>query len=413
MKKEAMSCECGGTVLVGAPEMPVTLLTATLVLAWIACLELLVALGWAVQLPLLRVAPWMALLVVGGTVFAIARSLSPEWRGARIAAAAGVAICLTSMVLASVVHDFSNDGQTYHQQAILALADGWNPFRVHETGGRHSIWVSHYAKGPWIVSASCLALLSNVETGKAFTLILAVCCGLVAYTVLRTLHGAAHRFAAFASALAAANPVTCSQLWGYYIDGQVSSIVTIVALLTYLLAMRPSRCAAVALGAAIVIGVNIKFSVFPFIAVIFACMGLHLLWSRNLEAFSRLARPTVSGMALAMLVGFNPYVVPGRKCPFSRKMRWSPLARLGGSPQNIVDLVSLSRLTTVERQEHAFGINDERAERRIVRLAVVGGVRLLGFGSQAPGLSCGRSAHEPRLPGDGYCAPERPAPHSV
>ena len=72
------------------------------------------------------------------------------------------------------VFDWSYDGMYYHKQAIITLADGWNPLRMSSEDFNWlngtmdlSLWLDNYPKGIWICSAAVYALTGFLETAKS------------------------------------------------------------------------------------------------------------------------------------------------------------------------------------------------------------------------------------------------------
>lgn len=284
------------------------LLTVALILSWLAAIEVIVAIGWTLRLNLLPTAPITSFFLIVGAIFLHSYANKENFRLFIRAGVIAILLCTVSLVIGALSHDFSDDGQSYHQQGILALVHGWNPFLNYQYDGKHAIWVSHYAKGPWILSASLMALSGNIELGKSINVLLAICAGMVTYAVFRSIHGASKRFAIFVAALIAVHPVTDYQFLTYYVDNQVASILVIVALLSYFLAKKKNSIVFIAFIAAIIIGANIKLPVIPFFILICGSISLYLLISRQWVLFFSLFRAQLIGFGLALFVGFNPYV---------------------------------------------------------------------------------------------------------
>src|SRR5262249_53393147 len=77
------------------------------------------------------------------------------------------------VIVGGLLYDVSWDGQTYHADAIVQLANGWNPFRTPTPPGAiFPTYMSFFAKGPWIYAAALYKFTGNYEQGKAFHLIL-------------------------------------------------------------------------------------------------------------------------------------------------------------------------------------------------------------------------------------------------
>lgn len=303
---------------------------AAFILAWIATLEVIVGTGWFFNVGLLALAPVLAFGLLSASAF-LRFNRYPGYRESPFPCiATSLAIILASVLLAALFHDFSDDGQAYHQEAVLALAEGWNPFRVHEYHGDYPLWVSHYAKAPWIFGASMMALTGNIESGKAINFLLMACTVLVSYEVLRK-EAASRRAGLALAVLLVFNPISASQFWSYCVDAQLGCVVFLAAFLALRLLDKPSNAARIALAASIVFGMNIKFSAIPFLIVITSIMGLHAWMTGNRSGCATLAKSTFAGCLLALFVGFQPYIT-------NTLDRGHPFFPLAGSQK--VDIIS-------------------------------------------------------------------------
>lgn len=84
-------------------------------------------------------------------------------------------IVIGCIQLSEEVYDFSYDGQGYHQEALIQLKEGWNPlYDDVELGNSQDLWINHYAKAPWYLGTVIYQLTGNIESAKAFNLILLV-----------------------------------------------------------------------------------------------------------------------------------------------------------------------------------------------------------------------------------------------
>ncbi len=88
-----------------------------------------------------------------------------------------------SLLSSSIIYDFSYDGNTYHQGAVVGLINGWNPFyNPAQTG---ALWETHYAKALEIVAASIALTTHRIESGKAVNILLILSSLLITYYFLR------------------------------------------------------------------------------------------------------------------------------------------------------------------------------------------------------------------------------------
>jgi hypothetical protein len=134
-----------------------------------------------------------------------------------------------SLVLAEAVRDFSYDGQRYHQEAVQALAAGWNPLRDAPLQGNQSLWINGYAKGPWIWSAVWLHATGSIELGKSLHLWLAISAAFLVYGTLRRLPALSPAAAGSIALLAAANPVLLCQWPTHMNDSLIGSLLLVLA----------------------------------------------------------------------------------------------------------------------------------------------------------------------------------------
>lgn len=68
--------------------------------------------------------------------------------------------------------DPSSDGNTYHQEIIVYLIQGWNPFYELPENPDASLWSQCYSKGIEIIAACFAKTAGNIEAGKTVNLCL-------------------------------------------------------------------------------------------------------------------------------------------------------------------------------------------------------------------------------------------------
>ncbi|MBA2491214.1 MAG: hypothetical protein H0V34_05745 [Gammaproteobacteria bacterium] len=237
----------------------------------------------------------------------------PEIHGSVSAAALASSfalLCIATVVFSGCFYDFSFDGQGYRQEAIIQLANGWNPVyeRVPEDVQR-SIWINHYSKGPWITAAALYKLTGNIEQGKTFNLLLILASFFLCLSVLLRIKQIDGRIAFIFSLLLALNPVSVYQTLTFYIDGQLSSLlVCLVASLTAIL-LAVDKLTLASLSFVILIALNVKFTAVPYVAFI----GLGFIVAAALMGKTRPLRRAIWASILCfaagvLVVGYNPYV---------------------------------------------------------------------------------------------------------
>lgn len=204
-------------------------LSGFVLLGFCFCAMLVAVAGFFVGAP---ITPLCAPL---GFVLAAAIAASASKKSLRevgLAALIALAAIIFSCCMASLFVDNSYDGNGYQKAAVVQMANGWIPLQgsvgerpsFQELYGssdyiamRTALWVDHYAEGPWEIASSIYAITGNLESGKAYTLILMFSVGLLVAGYLR-IHGFKGWQCAIVAVVAAVNPITMVQFKVYYVD---------------------------------------------------------------------------------------------------------------------------------------------------------------------------------------------------
>jgi hypothetical protein len=176
-------------------------------------------------------------------------------------------------------YDFSFDGQWYHQDAIILLKNGWNPFYDHPildeiASGKNANYINCYPKAPWTISACVYATTGAIEYAKFYQLIL------LAASFFLSLHFTLRWFtlslvsASLLSFVIAFSPVVVGQSLSFYVDGQLAvfTLLTLYFICDWITNFE-KKVPLVLLGLCLIYFINIKFTgliyslVFLFFAV--------------------------------------------------------------------------------------------------------------------------------------------------
>ncbi len=161
------------------------------------------------------------------------------------------ALCALAIVVAclanSVIFSLDYDGNTYHKMAIGLLKEGWNPIWessqaaaeryfsedqmpvMYGTSGggpdSKAATIDSFGKATWFFSASAYALFGNVEAGKAYNILGILAVFSIAFPYLREKLDERVVPALIVAALLAMGPVPITQIFQYYVDGFLASMM--------------------------------------------------------------------------------------------------------------------------------------------------------------------------------------------
>lgn len=310
---------------------------------------------------------WIALVAalasLGGMLAVFVSSRRRDWFFALLtglAIVAGACYYISANTL-----DLSFDGQTYHQEAIVKLTNGWNP--VHdepllkpsgtEEAGKISnqegvsafhLWVNHYAKGPWMLDAVMYKLTGQIEVSKIFNLLLIASSFFLVLAAIRTAFPDKKGMSIAFALLAAFNPAVIMQSTSFYIDGQLGSLVLIICALGYLLYKRYHVWTLLTLCAALMLLAQIKFTALGYAGLLgLAILVLFFFYDRRQHIKSMLVWLSISLIITVGVVGYNPYVTN----TLSKGHPFYPLAGEGAvdimtsnSPHGFMDNSSIENL---------------------------------------------------------------------
>ncbi len=231
-------------------------------------------------------------------------------------------VVFASFVLAGSTLDLSPDGQSAHMLRISHLANGWNPVYDAEFIDQPAGYILAGAEtrsvdsglGPYMVAASAVALLGDIEYGKGFNLILM---GAVALLALVAVLGARVRpgIAVVVALTAALNPVSVVQSLTTYVDGQIAALIACLVFLTMILARRSSMWTTTAWVAALALLVNAKVTGIAFALIIGSGALVFLLW----RGFS--PRRGVASFFVGLTLGISVIGFNGSVLEFVRRAR--------------------------------------------------------------------------------------------
>ncbi|MFO0703983.1 MAG: hypothetical protein U0525_04640 [Patescibacteria group bacterium] len=143
----------------------------------------------------------------------------------------------------SYTYDTSWDGQGYHQSAVIALANNWNPVKeIHAPLQKvlpSQIFAESYPPALWEIEASIYALTGRINSAKVVNFAIAAIAFLVVYDLLRKLK-IRKLLALLISILVVIQPVFMIQLLTFMEDGfgYEVFVIALASLITFCLSPK-------------------------------------------------------------------------------------------------------------------------------------------------------------------------------
>lgn len=252
-----------------------------------------------------------ALVLIAAFLILFGMSVNWKIRQGAVPALLFVLIILGSILITGSIFDKSWDGQAYHQEAIIQLASGWNPYYddLNSDLVAHEKWLTHYAKGPWLIASSLYLFTGKIEYSKAFGLIFIIASWCLVVSILIKEERFSHKQTYLLSALAALNPVSIYQSLTFLVDGQLASLLLSLLAAAVLFTERNDWCSIVLSASICILLVNVKFTAIPFVFIIVFFFLLYIFIFKETKNNKKFIFYFFLSVCLGVLViGFNPYV---------------------------------------------------------------------------------------------------------
>jgi len=204
--------------------------------------------------------------------------------------------------------DISYDGQTYHQEAVLQLKNGWNPVLDPPLKNEYGLWINHYPKAAWIYAAQIYKFTGRIEQAKSAGSLLILASFFLALSAFLDLNPRRPNRALIFSLLLALNPVAIYQSLCFYVDGQLASLFVALLVLSYFFGRRLDGPTTIVFAASTVLLINIKFTGALYALALHGGLAAWLLLKKSSSVF-KLAGLTLASIAVTLfIVGYNPYL---------------------------------------------------------------------------------------------------------
>lgn len=216
-----------------------------------------------------------------------------------------------SIGISGIVFDNSWDGQDYHQRAISRIANGFNPiYDFAQPDEYYNRALNFYPKAPWIISACLYQATQNIESGKAINILLLLAGFNILCAILLDMRKINTWLSTISAALIICNPVAIAQVFSFYIDGLVGTLLTIFILAIYIYLNKNKKIGFYLIVLTLILGLNIKFTGTAYF-IVFALVSILFQWiiENNKIKIPSISWAILVGLLLGMLVfGVSPYM---------------------------------------------------------------------------------------------------------
>ena len=224
-----------------------------------------------------------------------------------------VGLCAILFAISGHFYDFSFDGQWYHQDAIILLKNGWNPFYDQPildeiASGKNANYINCYPKAPWTISACVYATTGAIEYAKFYQLVLLFASFFLSLHFMLRWFSFSILSAFLLSFVVAFSPVVVGQTLSFYVDGQLAvfTLLTLYFICVWVSNLE-SKVPLVLLGLCLIYLANIKFTglIYSMVFLFFAFSWV--LWKEREKALQMALKLSVIMTVAIFLFGYCTY----------------------------------------------------------------------------------------------------------
>jgi hypothetical protein len=229
-----------------------------------------------------------------------------------IIAIPGVLLFIFFLRFSGSYYDFSWDGQGIHQDAIILLSKGWNPFTdiLTAADNKEFIGLNHYTRGGWYPAAIIYKATGHIEQSKVFNFTFILTTFFFCFAALVKLKDLNYISALLISLLLSLNPISICQSLTFYIDGQLASALISMVAVGLIIFYDSNKFTALLYGCLIIILFNIKFTGVIYSVIFSGALGLLILYyKKTIPFYSHLKTSIFYSIFALLLIGYSPYVI--------------------------------------------------------------------------------------------------------
>lgn len=235
-----------------------------------------------------------------------------------------------SVYICGKIYDTTSDGNTYHKLAVGSMKNGWIPLYgsckdyTEEDGNVVTVmdeninylWADHYAIGTEMIGANIYAFSGNIESGKAFSLVMMYACFAIMIEYLcknRKINIIAGIIIAFVTVV---NPITLTQIGTYYVDTTLAMGLYIIFIELLSITKKRDKENYIILAMAIILCSNSKFTGLAYAGIF--CVAFYIYWlikaRKNKEELVKIFKENTIYYAVTVimtvaLVGMSSYLM--------------------------------------------------------------------------------------------------------
>lgn len=369
------------------------LLTGTLILSSLFFGLLITWVGWTIRIP---VTGWHLPLAVALAILLLRQAAG---KGIQQAVLWSLLVFIVAMIVASILFDYSFDGQVYHQAMVASLRMGWNPVYEHHNGTipLHNVVHlinNHYLRGIETIESLFYASTGWIEAGKAVNLLLMTASFLLCLFALR------QKFEMFLTdrklwllaILFTCCPVVITQVLTFYIDYAMYSLLLSLLSLMIIIGDKDFKLMnIIVIGMIVAVAVTIKLNIFFFVGVTIILYLAWLAYRRQSKLFRQIfIVSTVAAVLGGLLFNYNPLVTnrvdhghflyPLMVSESSQEKAWDIM-----TPQTPLNMRDNNRLTNVGvsffgRLQHSVDSTGWGVPTTLLEWVMLADTRVGGFG---------------------------------
>lgn len=215
-------------------------------------------------------------------------------------------VTVLALTVSCQFDDYTWDGNTYHQEEIACMMNGWNPFHTEGRPERMELWSIHYAKAIETVAATIALTFNSIESGKAFNVMLICAAGFIIYPFMKQRLGS--RRGLILTLAAVANPIGMDQIVTYMIDYAMYYYLAIAIVAAVILTERRRMLEPVIIFMLAVLAIGTKFTSFFFFGIFGLAALAWTYFNGQRQACRTLVLTGVVSLAVGLTLAYHPYI---------------------------------------------------------------------------------------------------------